>query len=72
VTVKGKPRLRMFNGGMANYISGSGSDTLSFEVASEDSGDEICSVDLNGGSIIACEASASLRPASMSLATPTP
>jgi pectinesterase len=71
VTVKGEPRLRMCNGGMANYISGSGSDTLLFELAS-DSSEEICSVDLNGGSIIACEASAFLRLASMSLPTPTP
>jgi pectinesterase len=71
VTVKGEPRLRMCNGGMANYISGSGGDTLLFELAS-DSSEEICSVDLNGGSIIACEASAFLRLASMSLPTPTP
>jgi pectinesterase len=69
VTVKGTPRLKGCSGGIANYISGSGGDTLLFELAS-DSGDEICSVDLNGGSIIACEASAFIRPASLSLPTP--
>jgi pectinesterase len=69
VTVKGKPRLRVCSGGIANYISGSGGDTLLFELAS-DSGDDICSLDFNGGWIIACEASVALRPASLSLPTP--
>lgn len=65
VTVKGKPRVRMRDG-VANYVSGSGGDKLLFELAS-DSGDEVCGVDLNGGAIIACEASAGLRPANLSL-----
>jgi len=66
VTVKGKPRLKMGRGSVANYTSGSGTDTLSFKLAS-DSDDEVLAVDLNGGAIIACEASAALRPANLSL-----
>jgi pectinesterase len=66
VTVKGKPRLKMCGGGGANYVSGSGGDKLLFQLAS-DSGDEVCAVDLNHGAIIACEASAILRPADISL-----
>jgi len=68
VTVKGKPRLKMCGSGVANYVSGSGGDALLFERAS-DSEDEVCVVDLNGGAIIACEASARLRPANLSLPT---
>ena len=68
VTVKGKPRLKMCGSGVANYVSGSGGDTLLFERGS-DSEDEVCVVDLNGGAIIACEASARLRPANLSLPT---
>jgi pectinesterase len=66
VTVKGKPRVKMRRGGVANYISGSGTDMLLFELAS-DSDYEVQAVDLNGGAIIACEASAALRPANLSL-----
>jgi pectinesterase len=66
VTVKGKPRLKMCRGGIANYVSGSGGDTLLFELAS-DSDDDVCLVDLNGGAIIACQASATLRPANLSI-----
>jgi pectinesterase len=65
VTVKGKPRLEMCRGGVANYISGSGGDTLLFEPESDS--DEVCSMDLNGGAIIGCRASARLRPANLSL-----
>ena len=60
VTVKGKPRLKMCQGGVANYVSGSGDDTLCFERDS-DREDELCGVDLNGGAIIASQASAMLR-----------
>jgi pectinesterase len=67
-TVKDKPRLKMCSGDVAKYVSGSGGDTLLFERAS-DSEDEVCVVDLNGGAIIACEASARLRPANLSLPT---
>jgi pectinesterase len=66
VTVKGKPRLKMCGSDVANYVSGSGGNKLLFELAS-DSGDEVCTVDLNGGAIIACEASAMLRAADLSL-----
>ena len=66
VTMKGKPRLKMCGSGVANYVSGSGGNTLLFELAS-DSGHEVCAVDLNGGAIIACEASAMLRAADLSL-----
>jgi pectinesterase len=65
VTVKGKPHVRMRDG-VANYVSGSGTDTLSFEPAS-DSDQEVLAVDLNDGAIIACEASAKLRAANLSL-----
>jgi Pectin methylesterase len=68
VTVKGKPRLKMCRSGMANYVSGSGGETLLFAPAS-DSDDEVRSVDLNGGAIIACQASATLRPANLALRT---
>jgi pectinesterase len=66
VTVKGQPRLKMCQSGVANYVSGSGTDTLLFEPV-WDSGDEVCSVDLNTGAIIACQASATLRPANVSM-----
>jgi pectinesterase len=66
VTVKGKPRLKMGRGAVANYTSGSGTDALSFKLAC-DSDDEVLAVDLNGGAIIGCEASATLRPAELSL-----
>jgi Glycerate kinase len=60
-------KIRPGLGGIANYVSGSGGNTLLFERAS-DSEDEVCVVDLNGGAIIACEASARLRPANLSFA----
>ena len=66
VTVKGKPRIKMRGGGVATYVSGSGTGVLSFEQVS-DSDFEVRTVDLNGGAIIACEASAKLRPANLSL-----
>ena len=66
VTVKGKPRLRMRSGGVADYVSGSGTDTLLFGQPS-DSEDEVRTVDLNGGAIIACQASATSRLANLVL-----
>ena len=65
VTVKGKPRLRMRSSGVADYLSGSGTDIVLFGQPS-DSDDEVRTVDLNGGAIIACAASATLRPADLS------
>jgi pectinesterase len=66
VTVKGKPRLKMCRSGSAEYVAGSGGDTLVFQPA-PDSSDEVCSVDLNGGAIIACQASAMSRVANISI-----
>jgi pectinesterase len=66
VTVKGKPRVKMRGSGVADYVSGSGTDTLLFELGS-DSGHEARALDLNGGAIIACKASATLRPVHLSL-----
>jgi hypothetical protein len=48
VTVKGKPRLTLDNGRIANYMSGSGSDTLVFTLPQGEPG-VVVSVDLNGG-----------------------
>ena len=67
VTVKGKPRLVWDNGRMANYASGSGSDTLVFTITKGEPG-VVASVDLNGGAIIASEAGATMRPAQLTLA----
>ncbi len=66
VTVKGKPRLKLTHGAFANYVSGSGTDTLVFAQPRGKSA-EIISVDLNGGAIIATEAAATLRPAQLTL-----
>ncbi|HEX4351096.1 MAG TPA: pectinesterase family protein [Verrucomicrobiae bacterium] len=69
VTVKGKPTIRIREGGTANYVSGSGTDTLLFEPTSDAHGFEARDVQLNGGAIIACEADATLRMADLSLHT---
>jgi pectinesterase len=66
VTVKGKPRVDVGLAGLGNYAFGSGTDTLTFLCVSEDP-PEVKSVDLNGGAILASEASASIRPASLEL-----
>ena len=55
VTVKRKPRLRLRDGSFADYVSGSGTDTLDFRAAGEV---KEFSLDLNGGAIIASEAAA--------------
>jgi pectinesterase len=65
VTVKGKPRLKMCHSGSAEYVAGSGGDTLVFQPPPDSS--NVCSVDLNGGAIIACQASATLRMANISI-----
>jgi pectinesterase len=66
VTVKGKPQLVMKPTGVANYISGGGTDTLSFL---KPSGQDAVPTEINlrGGAIIASEASASLRFANLLL-----
>ena len=66
VTVKGKPRLKMSGGSRADYVCGSGSETLLFDPTS-DASDEVFAVDLNGGAIIARDASANMRAADLSL-----
>ena len=66
VTVKGKPRLKLRDGGLANYTSGSGTDTLTFDLP-QGAANEVASVDLNGGAIVASEAAATLRLAQLTL-----
>jgi pectinesterase len=68
VTVNGNPQLRMSNGVLnyADYASGSGSDTLVFNLP-KDAPDKVVSVILNGGAIIASEAGATTRPAQLTL-----
>lgn len=66
VTAKGKPRLVLKSGRFADYMSGSGSDTLVFGIASGSQRD-VASVDPNGGAIVASEATATLRLADVSL-----
>lgn len=66
VTVKGKPRLVLGAGKFADYVGGSGSNTLVFRVP-EGVVDEVVSVDLNGGAIIATEAAAMMRAAQIAM-----
>jgi pectinesterase len=64
VTVKGRPQL-VLRDGLADYVSGSGTDTLVFRVQGKPGA--VTSVDLNDGAIIATEAGATLRPAQLKL-----
>jgi pectinesterase len=66
VTVKGKPQLKLSDGTFAHYDSGSGTDTLVFNLR-KDAANEVASVDLNGGAIIASEAGATMRLAQLTL-----
>jgi pectinesterase len=66
VSVKGKPQLVMKPTGVADYVSGGGTDMLSFAVPSGQDAVPI-EINLRGGTIIATEASASLRSANLSL-----
>ena len=66
VTVKGRPRLALRGGGFAHYTSGSGGDVLVFTVPEGKHG-PVAKVDLNGGVIIASEAAATIRPATLAL-----
>ena len=65
VTVKGTPRLKLTNGHFAEYVSGSGSNTLVFRLP-EKSADAV-SLELNGGFIIATQAAATMRMAQLPL-----
>jgi len=60
VTVKGKPQFKLKDGKAAGYVTGSGSNTLTFSTSEAGS----------GGLIIASEASAALRPALADSASP--
>jgi pectinesterase len=62
VTVKGKPGVKLAGGTTAPYDGGSGSDTLVF------TGDgSAAAIELNGGVIIATQASATLRQANLAM-----
>jgi len=65
VTVKGKPRLKLSDGNFADYLSGSGSDTLTFRLPAKSA--DAVSMDLNGGFIIAGQAGTTMRMAELSL-----
>jgi pectinesterase len=60
VSVKGKPRLVLKDGGYAMYQTGGGTDTLVF-ASKAGTGAEVTSFDLNGGAVIATEAAATIR-----------
>jgi pectinesterase len=60
VSVKGKPRLVLKDGGYAVYQTGGGTDTLVF-ASRAGTGAEVASFDLNGGAVIANEAAATIR-----------
>jgi len=66
VTVKGRPRLALRNGAFAAYTSGSGTDTLNFTASAANA--TAPKLDFNSGAILATEAAASLRLATV--ATP--
>lgn len=66
VTVKGKPRLMLRDGGAAEYAAGSGTATLRFQLPSKRTGD-VTKIDLHGGAIVASEAYATIRAADLAL-----
>jgi pectinesterase len=67
VTVKGRPRLALFDGGRADYASGSGSNTLVFNATA---GGTVTRLDLHDGAILATEAGATLRSVDPTLPLP--
>ncbi len=64
VTVKGKPRLMLADGTACSYKTGSGTGTLLFDVPATG---KVKAIDLNGGAIVASQASAFDRYAHLSL-----
>lgn len=66
VTVKGKPFLTLKDGMKAEYASGSGLRTLQFRMPAGASA-EVKALELNGGAIIASEATRTLRLANLDL-----
>jgi len=67
VTVKGRPELRLVSGDAAPYAGGSGTPVLTFQVPAGVTGAVTASVPSPGGTIIACQASAALRVADVTL-----
>jgi pectinesterase len=61
VTVRGKPRLRLESGGVAEYAEGSGTSRLTFKTAGKAAATGPQELELNGGSILACLATAQPR-----------
>jgi hypothetical protein len=69
VTVKGKPKLKLTNGAVADYSTGSGSEKLIFTSQAAHQA-QPASLDLSGGAIIACEASERIRPVEVTGSVP--
>ena len=65
VTVKGRPHLLLRGGDVASYVSGSGTNLLTFGAPAGDAPPQ--GIDLNGGAILATEAATTLRPATLTL-----
>lgn len=66
VTVRGQPQARLSDGKSAAYDGGSGTDTLRFTILSAHQG-KLAALDLDGGRIIASQAAAAIRPASLEI-----
>jgi pectinesterase len=66
VTVKGKPRLVLKSGGTADYVNGGGGEKLVFAMPTGVP-NEVASIDLQGGAIVASEAGGAIRFAETSL-----
>ena len=65
VTIRGKPRLAFANGESAEFLDGSGTNTLEFSSPNAAFGGTVPKVDLNGGAIFSTEAGASVRMAAL-------
>jgi pectinesterase len=65
VTVKGKPRVKLTDGACADYVSGSGSETLLF--ASPGSAGKPSAIEVTDAAILATQAAGRLLPAQLSL-----
>ena len=61
VTVRGKPRLMFANGDAAEFIGGSGTNSLEFSSPNAAFGGTVPRLDFNGGAIFSTEAGAALR-----------
>jgi pectinesterase len=65
VTVKGRPRVKLSDGTFADYVSGSGSESVVFK--SQGANGKPTAIELNGAAIVATEATVKLLPAQLSL-----